>query len=391
MTAGVVVHLGLAEAAPVRLQQALERLRGQLHQGGVGVVTPAGSASAASPARSPARSASGDAANAPSLATRAQREAARVARSDHHPAPMVVCAEGLLEGHHVTGAGPACARDLDLAAIPEVLAACGATSARVVLYIRRQDRLLELAHLRAVRLGRAHEAVPLARGDEALMSYEALVGWLRRLPYVDDVVVRPFELVAGSAAHHARDLLLAGGVTAELDWGAVGTDLAPDPVYSAQACRIAVDTAPFLESERERRLLDEFLLARFAATDEPSTRLLSEGERARILEAHAEANRALFAQHIPDVPADAYTSEEATLSLAATGRSDRGAAGTPEAADPADPTSAGSGGLRRWAMTAAPIARLRRSGGPDGERRRLWVGRRRRRPATNETRRSLSP
>lgn len=368
MAPDLVVHLGLRESGPVRLQQALGRLRPQLHRCGVGLVAPAEPADPRDRgrlARDGAQGADGDPAPGTSLAARVRQEAAHVGRGGHGPRAVVVCSERLLEGSHVSGAGPGLCDALDLAAIREALAACGGARARAVLYIRRQDRLMELSHLRAVRQGRVHDFAQLPQAVDAAWGYEQLVGWLQRLPCIEDVVVRPFELVASSAARHARDFLVAAGLDGELDVTAVGTDLAPDPVYSAQACRIAVDVASLLESERERRLVDDFLITRFAAADDESTRFLSDRQRARILEAHAPANRALFRQRMPDLPDDAYTSDEATLRLAALG--DAGHAATEARRRPArSGPPHGPGRLRRWAMTAAPLARLKRSGVGDG-------------------------
>lgn len=321
----LILHAGFQQTGVTMLQRALGRVRPQLRRRGVGLVSHAALTQLDALAGWEA-----DAACDPQaisafdreLAGLVQDEAAEVDRRSRHGVRAIV-----VSSDHLLGRGNVDSRDgrpfrpRAEPAVAQAVRATGASRARLVLYTRRQDRLMEFCYLRKIQNGASH-----ALGEqfpdrfEPLLDYGELVQRLAGVARVAEVRARPFELVSWSAARYVDDFLATLGLDGQLDLTPVGTDLTPYRMYSRRALHMALDVNEFLESEPERRMMRRFLKTHFPGTDDDSTRVIPASERARILDAYASANRNLFERWMPDLPADAYASDEATHELAATGR-----------------------------------------------------------------------
>lgn len=318
----LVLHVGFQQTGVTMLQRALCRLRPQLHRHGIGLLDGSSLAGLESVEGWQCKKTDPKAARAfeREFAELVAEEEAEVARQCAGGVRrLVVSSAHLLGRQNVNRRDGRPFRRLAVPAVAQAIRALGPPRVRVVLYTRRQDRLMEFCYLREIQKGRAHTfGRQFPHRLEPVFDYHELLGRLESLAEVEEVRVRPFELVGSSAARYTDDFLTALGLDGQLDLAPLGTDLAPYRVYSRQALRIALDINPLLESDRDRRLVRDFLIERFPGTDEDATRFLPTYERARILDSYAQVNRDLFERYMPDLPPHAYASDEATDRLAAT-------------------------------------------------------------------------
>lgn len=182
-----------------------------------------------------------------------------------------------------------------------------ATRARVVLPVRRQDRLMEYAHLDEVRRG---SAVPFAeqfpRPRHPSLDWGDLARRLSEVPGVEDVVVSPLEC----STDPVQAFIAGAGVLGPWDHPAPP---AP-PTYSARGIRVARALNAHLVDDAERALVREFVAAQFPGPIE-GNQFLSAGTRSRILNAYAAANRRLFRDWLPGLPSDAWLDDTRTARL----------------------------------------------------------------------------
>lgn len=311
----LILHVGFQQTGASSLQRALDRLRPQLRRHGIGLVSHSALTQLdalegweAEEAPDPAAIGAFDAA----FAAVVEGEVAEVARRSRAGArAVVVSSDHLLGRQNVDSRDGRPFRRRAEAAVAQAIRATGAARVRLVLYTRRQDRLMEFCYLREIQNGGFHTfAQQFPQRFEPLLDYGELVGRLEQLAEVEEVRVRPFELVGSSAARHADDFLATLGLNGQLDLTPVGTDLKPYRMYSRRALQLALDVNESLETEHERRLMRQFLKEHFPGADDESTRFLSTQERASILEAYAPVNRQLFERYLPDLPTDAYATDE---------------------------------------------------------------------------------
>lgn len=321
----LILHAGFQQTGATMLQRALGRLRPQLRRHGIGFVSHAALMELDALAGWEAdQSPDPDAVSAfdREFAGLVQAEAAEVARRSRSGVrAVVVSSDHLLGRENVDSRDARPFRHRAEPAIAQAIRATGAARARLVVYTRRQDRLMEFCYLREIQNGASHafeEQFP--DRFEPLLDYGELLERLASVPRVAEVRARPFELVSSSAARYADDFLAAVGLDGQLDLRPVGTDLTPYRMYSRRALHFALDVNEFLDTERERRLVRQFLKARFPGVDDESTRFLPAQDRARILAAYSPVNRRLFERHLPGLPPDAYAGDEATQRLVATCR-----------------------------------------------------------------------
>lgn len=316
----LILHVGFQQTGARMLRRALTGLRPQLARCGVGLVTQQALENvngvdgwrcdgAADPAAAPAF--------ARGVAELVEGEARAVSGSGRG-ARVVVSSDHLLGRRNVGRHDEGQFRPFAVPSLAQVAAAVGAPAVRVLLYVRRQDRLMEACHLRALQNGgtqRFEQHFP--RRTEPLLDYGELIERLEGVPAVDVVRVRPFELAASSAPAYAHDFLSALGLADDVDLAGVGADSPPYRLYSRRAAAIALDVNRHLDSQRERRLVRDFLIEQLPGADDDSTRLLPADERQAVLDAYAAVNRRLFERWMGDLDPDGYTSDEATSRLPA--------------------------------------------------------------------------
>lgn len=189
--------------------------------------------------------------------------------------------------------GPAPFDDAAIGPMRDAIFATPADQVRLVVHVRRQDRLLELSYLDLVDAGATAsfaELFPYAR--EAVLDYGALLERLAAFPRVADVEVRPVELTGSDPADHR--------------------------IYTPRGLQIALAMNPHLETDAERRKVRTFLREHFAYAASGGEGVVDPTVRSEILDAYSDKNRTLFRTWMPDLPEDAYTSAAATQEMIST-------------------------------------------------------------------------
>ncbi len=322
-TPELLLHVGFQQTGAGMLRRALGRIRPQLHHHGIGLI-PHG-ALAGLPSAAGWRTRTGAvpqeaAAFERDVVELIDRESAAIRRTGAEPRVMVISSDHLLGRENLDGRDEQLLRPAAEEAVGQMLRVADPDRARVVVYLRRQDRLMEACYLRSLQQGATHRfEQQFERRFEPVLDYGALIERLRDLAPSQAVRVRPFELVGTSAVAYVADLLALLGLDGQLDLTRVGDDLRPYRLYSSRAARMALEVNAHLDSSDERRLIREFLLEHFAASDDAGTRLLAPEDRGKILEAYAPANQRLYASYLPDLPVESYASDEATDRLVAMG------------------------------------------------------------------------
>lgn|GEM_PF-4284745 len=201
------------------------------------------------------------------------------------------------------------------AVLAAALERVGTERARVVLDVRRQDRLMEYAHLHAVRAGgTAPFAQRFPRAEEPVLDWSELADRLAAVPGVAEVVVRPVELFSGPGAL-AGDLLRLAGI---LDGSPA--PVPPTPTYAERGYWVARAMNAHVCSDGERELVCEFVAENFPGPPAGGNQFLDAPERARILAAYEGANRELYRRRLPDLPEDSYLDDRRTAALGTSGR-----------------------------------------------------------------------
>lgn len=208
--------------------------------------------------------------------------------------------------------GPAPFDDAALGPMRDAVAATPADQVRLVVHVRRQDRLLALSYLDLVEAGSTASFAELfPHAAEPVLDYGALLDRLGALPRVAGVEVRPVEVARSDPADHR--------------------------VYTSKGLQIALAMNPHLDTEAERRKVRTFLREHFADPAAGGDGVLDPTVRQNILDAYSGMNRTLFRTWMPDLPEDAYTSAAATQEMIATMQPEPRPAAAPATSAPRPP------------------------------------------------------
>lgn len=251
--------------------------------------------------------------------------AARVAAERHAAAERSGDAQArvVISGNRLLGAGDLGLRDARrlrpraAEAMSQVIEALSARAVQVVLYTHRQDRLMELAQLGRLVAGQDAAITDyFASPFDPVLDYRELIGRLRDVPHVTDIVVRPVELADAGTQAFVNDFLdiigvigLAGG----LDLDTIGPEVAP--FYSPRGMQLAMAMNPLMETVDQLAALREFLTANYPAGEFGTLDLWDRTTRERIMDAYDRPNRQLFRQYMADLPEDSYSDDTATFEL----------------------------------------------------------------------------
>ncbi len=318
----LVLHVGLHHSGAALLGQSLIRLRPQLHHHGVALLTDDNLTGLAR-ADGWMRQKDSPAALAPlfdgQLRVLAGAELDSAARSGTVPRTLLITSE------HLTGGREPGREDRDsfrpyaeraITQAVEALEALEANRIQLVLYTRRQDRLMECSYVSAIQRGKHHSfSRQFPTRNEPVFSYDALATRLLALPGITGIRVRPYEMIGAGVIAFVDDFLSAIDLGGRLDLSELDDGPHESSLYCRRALHLALDMNPHLETERERELVREFLLAEFPSTAGSEARFLSRKVREQIITAHRADNISLFASHMPDLPSDSYGSLEATRHL----------------------------------------------------------------------------
>jgi hypothetical protein len=315
----LVLHVGMPRASAI-VAPALRRLGPQLQAHGVAYVE------AAQLADLPHGSGwNRDRLSRPRQASDFERELVDLVRAEQRLAgslwrrrqvPVVIAGDDLLGRGEIGRRDAEQLRPYAADAVAHVVRALSAENVKIVLHTQRQDRLLELAHLRRLRAGELAPIEELPGLSEPLLDYRDLVVRLRAVPNVAEVVVRPVELADAGLRAFVHDVLGLIGVSDPVDLYALGVDLFVHPeALSPRGADLARALYPLVRGVEFDRVRD-FLTARHSAPTEYGPPDILDGEARRsLLGRYAETNRQLFAEHMPDLPADSYADDVDTFAL----------------------------------------------------------------------------
>lgn len=362
----VVLHIGMQQSGATMLQRALSGLRPQLRAHGVAYVDHGqlnGLDSAAGWGRDAGADRRKEAGFERELAETVERERQETAAAGGGAHTVLLSSDHLVGSRNIDGGDADPFRPQAGPAVSQVIRALGAERVRLLLYTHRQDRLLEFCYLREVQKGRHHRfGDQFPRRFEPICDYVGLIERLSALPEVCDVTIRPFELIGAGAVAFVDDFLDVVGLQGALDLGPIGGRLSPRRVYSRQGLQIALAMNPHLETDEDRRLVRDFLINNFAATDDGRSRFISKRVRQQILDAYAEPNRQLFRTCLPDLPEDSYASDTSTARLGAVLRPSA-AGGDTDAPDTDAPDTPGEASPPRVRGLVGTLALPVRGGG----------------------------
>lgn len=315
----LVLHVGLHHTGTGLLTESLVELRPQLHRHGVALLTNeqmTGLADSAGWIRKAGSKPEMSHAFDGELRVLAGAELDSAARSGTAPRTLLVASEQLT-GARAPGSGDRESfRPYAEKAIGQVIEALEPGRVQLVLYTRRQDRLMEACYVSEIEKGRHHSfATQFPNRYEPVFSYSALVERLRALPRVKGIRVRPYETIGAGVRPFVDDFMSSIDLRGKLDLSVLGDEPRQSSAYSRNALRLALAINPQLDTERERSLVREFLLTEFPSPPYAEARFISKKARARIVTAYRADNETLFATHMPDLPRDSYGSIEATRRL----------------------------------------------------------------------------
>ena len=309
----LVLHVGGPKTGTSLIQRSLRTLRPQLRQRGIAYVDRSQMQrlehrmSWGGDARGPAAGKSAFAAELKGVVKSARREVAGRLRT-------VLLSNEAMIGRAGPGFGdPYWPRAAE--GIGEVIAALSPRRTDVLVYVRRQDRLLESMYMQQIHVGKSltwEDFFANAGGDDRV-RYRDLMEVIEGLPTVESTRVRPFEIIEGGAAPFVADFLAYFGAD---DLTPLLTDFAPsNPPYTQPAWESALQINPHLRTEEQIRETRKFLKKLFPPEKHPPAALMTPDERLRLLEIYGPANLSFFRDYLPDYPADSYLSDEATERL----------------------------------------------------------------------------
>jgi hypothetical protein len=192
-------------------------------------------------------------------------------------------------------------------ALTDVLAALRPKRTRVLIYVRRQDRFLESFFMQRIHRGRSLKFRWFMNhaGAGTRVRYQDVLDVIERLPTVESVRVRPFEIIGGGSLAFFRDFLEPLGLGEVAD-GLADPGLS-NPSYTQPAYEAAQVINPLLDTDDQRGKTRRFLKKLFPPSDYPRVQLLTPEDRVELLRRYAPENEAFFRRYLPEFPADSYS------------------------------------------------------------------------------------
>jgi hypothetical protein len=204
-------------------------------------------------------------------------------------------------------------------ALTDVVSALEPKSTRVIMYIRRQDRLLESLFMQRIHLGatmawnRFHEAA--CRDDR--IRYQDLIQAIETVPTVEEISVAPFELIGAGGVPFVTHFLRSLNLGLERLVADREDEKPSNPSYTQPAYELALKINKHLETPAQRELTRKYLRQLFPADEYPKAQLLTDDQRNELIEVYRPTNEKFFAEYLPEFPVDSYSSPEATGRLGA--------------------------------------------------------------------------
>lgn len=316
----LVLHVGIHKTGTTTLQVALDSLRPQLALHGIALVTIEQMKKLPHEAAWKARRTTNPR-EAPlfrkEMTELVAGEIETVEAATGEPVKQVLITNERMVGARMPSEGDTpLFRPVAVPSTREIIEILQPDSTHVALYTRRQDRLIESCYLWEIQKGLSHdvrEQFPYL--DEPVLRYFDLVRRLQSIPEVGSIRVRPFEMIRAGSLAYLDDFLVNLGIQGALDFSEFESDPAANLSYSQKALDLALAINSSLDTKKQRDAVRRFLKRHFTVDDYGPARILTEEQRANMIEMYRPDNERLFATYMPDLPVDSYSTEENTKAL----------------------------------------------------------------------------
>lgn len=201
--------------------------------------------------------------------------------------------------------------------IGEIIELLDPESTELVVYVRRQDKLLESLFMQ--RIHRGASVMWATHRDKVCLDdrvrYSELLDGVSTLPTVDRLRVRPFEIIqAGSAAFVADFLSIID--SGDLITGLPSKALLPtNPSYTHAAWEAATALNPLLDRPGQAKRVRKFLSDLFPTDAYPKAQLFTDEERLAVIERYRPDNEQVFEKYLPEFPVDTYSTVDGVNQL----------------------------------------------------------------------------
>lgn len=202
-------------------------------------------------------------------------------------------------------------------ALTELLDIVDAEESHVVMYVRRQDTFMESAYLWEIQKGldhSIHEQFPFA--NRAIIDLAQLSRRIERLDRVDSLLVRPFETIASGSIAFLDHFTEVVGMAGKLDYAVLDSGYSVNRSYSQKGLDIALKINSELDTPKQREAVKRLIKRQFGIDQYSKAVIWDDDERMAIMRLYRDSNEELFLEYMPELPADSYSSIEATARLA---------------------------------------------------------------------------
>lgn len=304
----LVLHVGVPKTGTSLIQRSLRKLRPQLRERGIAYVDRkqihrlAHRRSWGAYATGPPEDKGAFASELKSVTRSEMRQTAGKTKT------VVISNESLIGRVAPEFGDPYWPRAVD--GVGEVIAALRPKRTDILLYTRRQDRLLESQYMQQIHLGKSlrWDRFIAGAGKDDRVRYRDLVEVLGGLPTVESIDIRPFEIIGAGAAPFVADFLasfdLAHLVSHIENFGK------SNPSYTQPAWEAALLMNPHLRTPEQRDDTRKFLKQLFPPDEYPPAQLMTDEQRMELLDIYAPANESFFRDFLPGYPVDSYATPE---------------------------------------------------------------------------------
>ncbi|MDP6933077.1 MAG: hypothetical protein QGG40_09180, partial [Myxococcota bacterium] len=197
------------------------------------------------------------------------------------------------------------------AALTDIIEALQPESTTIRMYVRRQDRLLESQYIQQLHDGlvMTFEEFTDRAAKMPLIQFGDLARRVGVLPTVDELIVRPFEIIRSGSLAFIRDFFTSLGLR-DAHIPAIANIGQRNASYTEPAMKAAIAINGLLETEEQKRRTRKFLGALFPKGRYPKPRLFDKEARTSVLDMYREHNEAFFEEFLPQFPRDAYSTPE---------------------------------------------------------------------------------
>ena len=204
------------------------------------------------------------------------------------------------------------------AALSDIIEALEPRSTTVLLYTRRQDRFIESIYMQRIHLGSSRPWEPFFNHVcvDDRVRYQDVIDSILAVPTIDEVKVSPFEIIGAGAMPYVRYFLESLDAGIEHLLPHVGNLRQSNPSYTKPAYEMALQVNKTLETVEEKREMRRHLKKLYPVGEHPKPELLTDEQRASLIELYRPANEKLFATHMPEFPLDGYSTAGGTTRLA---------------------------------------------------------------------------